>query len=636
MLAINEATSVHSSLLRVIESRNSDVQPVFTYELINPESGAPEILYWSNTNEPIVDETGQVAYIIHTTINITAQILQQQPLHNAEEQIRGLENEQALREELTSANEELMAINEELQQTQENLQSLNEEFEERVLQRTLELSESEKRFRTMAEDTDVLIAVGDETGGAVYFNRAWSELTGRSMEDLLKFGWVDLMHPEDQERVMKIFMDAFEQKKSWEWEFRMPDKKGGYSWLLARGTPRFRADGSFAGYISSTVDITERKQIEEEREHHITALQAANARLEEIADPTKYRKALLEAQNEAIPDALLIVDTQGQMLSFNHHFINLWGIPEEIIKRKDDTAALQHAMTQLVDPQGFIERVNYCYAHPNEVAHEDVQFKDGRTIERFGTSVMGDDGTYYGWAWHFRDITKKREMQKQKDEFISTVSHELKTPVASIKAYAQLLKRALAGIQNLDIPKGFLERMNKQISHLESLIKDILDISRIEAGKLDLKEEEFDISDVLNELISDLQVFTTTHSLNIKNNHRVTIKADKNRIIQAISNLVMNAVKYSSNSEAVEISSNVKDKFLIFSVTDFGIGIAEHQKQFLFDRFHQIERSNTGTGFNLGLGLYISKEIINRGGGELWLESKLGEGSTFSFSLPLY
>jgi signal transduction histidine kinase len=551
-------------------------------------------------------------------------------------------------------------------------------------------------------------------------------------------------------------MDASEKQVSLQGEFRILSQQGDYRCLLANIPARFNPDGSFAGYISSCIDITDRKKIEEEKHKNVIALEAANARLEEVADSLKlalesaemgtwkadvvsdiltmsekartiygisesstisfittaelidiqyrdgtllaiehavktktkfvveylihpmdgssskwirstgkafynqngtpvyvlgtildittqrnreetlkYRKALLEAQNEAIPDALLIVGTGGKILSYNQHFIDLWRIPSEIAQMKDDSAALQFAMKQLVDPQGFIKRVNYCYAHPNEAAHEEVFFKDGRIIERFGNRVESEDGTSYGWAWYFRDITKQRQLQKQKDEFISTVSHELKTPVTSIKAYAQLLHRSIKEERNTEEQKSFLERMNVQIAHLESLIKDLLDISRIEAGKFSLKEEEFDMSEVLRSLISDLQIITPSHTLEVEENHSVKITTDRNRIIQVITNLVTNAVKYSPGSEIVKICSEIRDNSLILSVTDFGMGIAEYQKKYLFERFHQIARTNTGTGFNLGLGLYISKEIITHAGGAIWVNSEPGKGSTFSFSLPL-
>jgi PAS domain S-box-containing protein len=752
----DEQFSVFSSFTRVIDSKHRDELPVFKYEIFVSESGKNDTFYWSNVNEPILDEAGKVTYIINTTANITTQVLQQQALVEAEENILGLQKNQALHDEIAAANEELIATNLELQHTQETLQLLNEELEERVFQRTSQLSESERRFRTMAEDTEILIAVADQSSNGVYFNKAWQELTGKSMEDLLEFGWADLIHPDDKDRWIREYMAAFEKQISVQGEFRILSQQGEYRYLLANIPARFNPDGSFAGYISSCIDITERKKIEEEKQNNVIALETANAKLEEVADSLKlalesaemgtwkadivsdiltiseeartihgipenftinftktaelidiqyrdrtllaiehavktrakfvaeylihpmdggsskwirstgkafydefgspvyvlgtildittqknkeevlkYRKALLEAQNEAIPDALLIVGTDGQMLSYNQHFIDLWRIPGEIAQSKDDSAALQFAMTQLLDPQGFIDRVKYCYAHPNEAAHEDVLFKDGRVIERFGNSVKSEDGTSYGWAWYFRDITKQRQLQKQKDEFISTVSHELKTPVTSIKAYAQLLHRSVKEERNTEEQKSFLERMNVQIAHLESLIKDLLDISRIEAGKFSLKEEEFDISEVIQSLISDLQIITPWHTLEVEKNHSVNITTDRNRIIQVITNLVTNAVKYSPGSEIVKICSEISGNSLIFSVTDFGIGIAEHQKKYLFERFHQIERTNTGTGFNLGLGLYISKEIITHAGGAIWVDSEPGKGSTFSFSLPL-
>ena len=131
----------------------------------------------------------------------------------------------------------------------------------------------------------------------------------------------------------------------------------------------------------------------------------------------RYRKALLEAQNEAIPDAILVVDTEGKMLSFNNNFTLLWGIPDEIIQAHDDTAALKFAMTQLVEPDAFINRVNFIYNHPEEPSRDEILFKDGRIIERFGNAVIGDDGTRYGLAWYFRDITLRKNFENKINNF---------------------------------------------------------------------------------------------------------------------------------------------------------------------------------------------------------------------------
>lgn len=132
------------------------------------------------------------------------------------------------------------------------------------------INESETRFRTMAESTDVLVAVSDETGKAIYFNEAWEVVTGRGTNELLENGWIDLTHPDDKEKVIKTFSAALQKQKPWEWEFKMLDKQGSYRWLLARGRPRFRSDGSFAGYISSTIDITEIKENEQRKNDFIS------------------------------------------------------------------------------------------------------------------------------------------------------------------------------------------------------------------------------------------------------------------------------------------------------------------------------------------------------------------------------
>ena len=128
------------------------------------------------------------------------------------------------------------------------------------------IKESEERFRTMAEGTQILIATSDETSNATYFNKAWENFTGRPVEDLLNFGWVDLIHEEDRQGFVDMYLNSFSKREPWKGEFRILNKEGKYRWLLSMGPPRFRPDSTFAGYISSSIDITERKQAEKELE----------------------------------------------------------------------------------------------------------------------------------------------------------------------------------------------------------------------------------------------------------------------------------------------------------------------------------------------------------------------------------
>ncbi|MDQ0968604.1 two-component system sensor histidine kinase VicK [Flavobacterium sp. W4I14] len=234
--------------------------------------GKLQTFYFDFEYRAIKNDAGKTICILHTAIDVSERVLRQQAVEQALEREEALQREQTLNEELAATveelattNEELVATNEELQETQETLHVLNNELELRVVERFNQLSESEKRFRTMAEGTDIFIAVGDESGNAIYFNKPWMELTGRSVKDLLAFGWADLIHPEDRDRYVNIYLSALAEKKPFTGEFRILTKKGDYRWLLASGPPRFHADGSFAGYISSCIDITERKLIEIER-----------------------------------------------------------------------------------------------------------------------------------------------------------------------------------------------------------------------------------------------------------------------------------------------------------------------------------------------------------------------------------
>ncbi|MBT2559575.1 PAS domain S-box protein [Pedobacter sp. ISL-68] len=234
--------------------------------------GKLKTFYFDFEYRAIKNDAGKTICILHTAIDVSERVLRQQAVEQALEREEALQREQTLNEELAATveelattNEELVATNEELQETQETLHVLNNELELRVVERFNQLSESEKRFRTMAEGTDIFIAVADESGNAIYFNKSWVKLTGRSMKDLLDFGWTDLIHPEDRDRYINIYLSALAEKRPFTGEFRILTKKGDYRWLLASGPPRFHADGSFAGYISSCIDITERKLIEIER-----------------------------------------------------------------------------------------------------------------------------------------------------------------------------------------------------------------------------------------------------------------------------------------------------------------------------------------------------------------------------------
>ncbi|OWK70074.1 PAS domain S-box protein [Pedobacter sp. AJM] len=245
--------------------------------------GEIKTFYFDFEYRAVKNDDGKVICILHTAIDVSERVLRQEAIELAAEKEIALNREQALNEELAAMNEELSATNEELQEAQNRLYLLNTELEERVTARVKELSESEERFRTMAEGTEIFIAVGDESGNAIYFNKPWMDLTGRSMTDLLAFGWADLIHPQDREDYVHIYLSALAKKAPFAGEFRILSKEGNYRWLLASGPPRFHPDGTFAGYISSCIDITDRKLAELERQN-LSALVDASSEFISLAN----------------------------------------------------------------------------------------------------------------------------------------------------------------------------------------------------------------------------------------------------------------------------------------------------------------------------------------------------------------
>lgn len=230
------------------------------------------------------------------------------------------------------------------------------------------------------------------------------------------------------------------------------------------------------------------------------------------------------------------------------------------------------------------------------------------------------------------ELEQTEELQKKKNEFISIASHELKTPVTSIKGYTQILKSFYL---KEDPKKIYLEKMDAQLDRLTKLVDDLLNVSQIHSGKLSLTKETFDLNQLITSIAADLQATTTKHQLIIKGKIKKPIYADKYRISQVLVNLLSNAIKFSPKADKVLINLKNQRSQIEVSVQDFGIGIKPHNLEKIFEPFYQANNTIRQSYSGLGLGLHISKEIIKKHQGQLLTRSKKGEGSIFSFSLPL-
>lgn len=255
---------------------------------------------------------------------------------------------------------------------------------------------------------------------------------------------------------------------------------------------------------------------------------------------------------------------------------------------------------------------------------------------KLSVSSIKEDGQTIKWVGTLTDIEDQKEAEKKKDEFLSIASHELKTPLTSIKAYFQLLERALKnpGASIVDSDK-YLGRTRFQLDRLHNLITDLLDVSKIQSGKLKFDKKTFAFTPLLEGTVDMLRQTNPEYELIIENHSDALIFADELRIEQVLINYLTNAIKYSPDNKKVIIESRItEDSQLFVSVQDFGVGISQEKKDHIFSKFYRVEE--TSHKFQgLGIGLYICSEIIKRHQGVYGVDSVENEGSIFYFKIPI-
>lgn len=231
------------------------------------------------------------------------------------------------------------------------------------------------------------------------------------------------------------------------------------------------------------------------------------------------------------------------------------------------------------------------------------------------------------------EIEFRKQAEYKKDEFISIASHELKTPLTSVKGYVQLLERSIDK-GDIETVKKHLSKAQTQLEKLNNLIADLLDISKIESGKLKFNKQNFFIGDLLKNLVEVMAQSFPDYTIKVNGTVEHCIFGDEMRIEQVIINFLTNAIKYSPGTSEVLINVRQENDHIYLGVRDYGIGIAAEQQKSLFEKFYRVEE--TALHFQgLGIGLYISAEIIRRHGGKVGVESTLGQGSEFYFEIPL-
>lgn len=290
--------------------------------------------------------------------------------------------------------------------------------------------------------------------------------------------------------------------------------------------------------------------------------------------------------------------------------------------RERVTSAIQQAMQKGSDGNyGII----YTIVNPhNQQKH---------IIKAIGKAMFDAGGNVYRFSGTLQDVTDEYQLQQRKDEFISVASHELKTPITSLSASMQILQRLMKTDPASPNVSVFVDKANNNLNKLLRLLDDLLNVTKIQQGQLALHKTRFNMVELINDCCDHVRM-DDNHEIRLSGDSELMLYGDYRRIDQVIVNLINNSIKYAPQSRIVDITITHDEEMATVSVRDYGIGISPEKLPHLFDRYYRVDA--LGHQFSgLGLGLYISSDIIGRHGGKIGVESTVGEGSRFWFTLPL-
>ena len=270
-----------------------------------------------------------------------------------------------------------------------------------------------------------------------------------------------------------------------------------------------------------------------------------------------------------------------------------------------------------------------------DAEYRTIGAEDGKTrwIRAKGKAFFNEYGVPLRFIGAVLDITAQKENEIRKNDFISMVSHELKTPLTSLKAHVQVLNRK-ARIHNDNHTSASLDKVELQIGKMSTMINSFLSVDRLESGQIHLEKSEFLLNDLILQQIEETRLIVSSHKLFFEPSVPVKIYADFEKLGQVLTNLISNAVKYSPQGGIITITCGFRAGQAFVSVSDTGIGISKRDIGHLFDRFYRVEGKYTKQISGFGIGLYLAAEIVRRHDGKIWVESEKGQGSTFYFSIP--
>lgn len=559
---------------------------------------------------PVLNDEGEVEAVAGTTRDVTER------KHWEEELAASSEKLQAMNEEMATINEEIMSINEEQAASNEELTSTNEELalvNQKLHEAQHKIEEAELALR---------LAIDAASFGTWFIHSETREfITDARLKEL--FGYYpdeDLSIEQTLAQITDDYRDLVSAKledaiyNNGDYDVTYPvigfhDKR--LRWLRAIGNLKADPSGSFSAFTGVVMDITEQYLAAREVKRAEESLRMA---VEAAALGTFYINAA---------DRIFVASAK---LKEFFGFFPEEEVPYEAAINQIHPDYREQAV-ELVEA-AFTKGVRFDMECPI-IGHNDGKV---RWVRGIGEMQHSDGKDYFTGVLH--EITEKKQDEIRKNDFIGMVSHELKTPLTSMRGYIQMLLLKLKR-QEDEFGVSALEKANAQVSKMTGMINGFLNVSRLESGKIHIDLQVFDLALLISEAEEESLTTISSHQVIFAPVEITFVSADRDKIGQVIHNLISNAVKYSPAGSIINVACFQANGMANISVKDHGMGIKPDDLARIFDRYYRVEGNHMFSISGFGIGLYLCSEIIRRHQGQIWAESEFGKGSTFNFSLPL-
>jgi PAS domain S-box-containing protein len=529
------------------------------------------------------------------------------------------------------------------------------------------LRESESRFRLMADGAPVLLWVADPAGFLTYVNRGWLDFTGRTLDQEVGTGWTEGVHPDDLAHLLDARMHSLATREPYETEYRLRRHDGTYRWLLDTGSPRLEPGGAFAGYIGSCIDIHDRKQAEQDQlflseatrilasslDYHTTLTSVAQLAVPAVADwcvihmVDEHQMPRQEALAHIAPEK--VAWAQALQSDYPIDMESPTGLPwvlrtaqplvyPLITDEQLQEAAVDERHLEILRSVGFTSAMIVPIV-ARERALGAITFVSAEQGRQYGDPELG-------LAQHLarraavaidnaRLYSEAQDASHARDQFLAVAAHELRSPLTSMKGFAQLLLRRAARTDSQPEWIRPLQTIDSQINRVTDLVNRLLDVSRIQEKRLQIQTAPDDLLEIINIAVNEAQMATEQHVITyVGPQEPMLADVDRTRIAQVLSNLLSNAIRYSPDGTPVTVDAQSNDDEIVILVSDEGPGLPAESRERLFDRYFRGDGALNSTAEGLGLGLYVAHGIVAAHGGRMWVQSEPGQGATFFFAIP--